>query len=112
MKKFHETLKKNADAVRLTDAQRARMRAAFLMHMREHPAAAPSPYPFSFIAPFSLSLRSGIAFALAVLVVGAGGTAYAAEDALPGIETATLAETGVVRSMRTIVTVLPETETA
>lgn len=84
MKKFHETLKKNADAVRLTDAQRARMRAAFLMHMREHPAAAPSPYPFSFIAPFSLSLRSGIAFALAVLVVGAGGTAYAAEDALPG----------------------------
>jgi hypothetical protein len=43
----------------------------------------PSPYRFSY-SSLHLSIRGGAALALAVLVVGAGGTAYAAGGALPG----------------------------
>jgi hypothetical protein len=59
------------------------MRARLLSHMHENPVSIsiPSRSPFSSLR---LSLRGGVALALAVLVVGAGGTAYAADSALPG----------------------------
>jgi hypothetical protein len=83
MKQFQESFSKAAHDVRLPDAARARMRARLLSHMRENPVSIPSPYRFS-LSSFHLSLRGGAALALAVLVVGAGGTAYAAGGALPG----------------------------
>jgi len=84
MKHFHESMQEAAESVRLTDAERARMRAGFLAHMQENPLPAAAAARPAFLTSFSLSLRSGIALVLGVLVVGAGGTAYAAEDALPG----------------------------
>jgi len=83
MHNFNDSFKNAGASVRMDDASRARMRARLLSHIQENPVSVPSPYRFSF-SSFHLTMRSGVAAVLAVLVVGAGGTAYAADDALPG----------------------------
>ncbi len=77
MNKFTEQFNTEAKNARLTDAERSRIRMA-LDEAMDANASVPSPY---FISSF-LWTRAVIAVAL-ILVVG-GGTAYAAEGALPG----------------------------
>jgi hypothetical protein len=76
-----EHISRSAAQIRLTDAERSAMRATLLAHIR----ANPNPSPYAPVAsPFIFSLFGRGAFALAVMVIVGGGTAFASEGALPG----------------------------
>ena len=82
MNNFFERLKKEADEIRLTAREREMMRLSLerAIHGRSVKSPVrmiPSPY-FFFVLP-----RQFVAVLVLVLVVG-GGTAYAAESAVPG----------------------------
>lgn len=78
MKQFEEKIKKEAQNIRLSAEEKQAMRRALSAHMLSFPASpAPSPYARLF-AP-----RALVPLLAAALVVG-GGTAYAAQGALPG----------------------------
>lgn len=74
-----ERITKHSEHIRLNDAERFAIRARLLAHMEVNPVLA-SPYAGSLLGLFF----SRAAVALAVLFVIGGGTAYAAEGALPG----------------------------
>ena len=74
---------KEAQRIRLTSAERSRIRTHLLAHMAKHPPVAPlaSPYLSFFYA--HPALRGG-AFAFALVLMVGGGSAAASEGALPG----------------------------
>lgn len=80
MTHFYEDFRKQADMIRLTDAERESIRARVLGMPASQ--AVRSPYVAFSHFPYS----RGIAFALSLVLVvgGTGGTLYAAEGSLPG----------------------------
>lgn len=80
MKKFLTNIKKEAEHIKLSHAEKAAMRAAIF--------GAPSPVhvrqsPYVFASLFSYNVRMVMAGLVALVVVG-GGTASAAQGSLPG----------------------------
>lgn len=73
-----EHIKKGAEEIRLTSAERSAMREVLESHMRLNPVATPSPY-WGLRSPFQT-----VVFAFAVLIVVGGGTSLAAEGTVPG----------------------------
>ena len=82
MSDFFEQLKKEGGVVRMSDAEKSRMRTA-IFGLPAGKASAPSPY-FSFFAISTLlNLRGAVVLLLIFGIVGSS-TAYAAQGALPG----------------------------
>src|SRR5438105_2432135 len=79
MNPFFKQFHTHAHQVRLTSAERSRVRLALREAMHPAPGAVRSPY----VMPSPFFFRMSGAFAL-VLIVLFGGTAYAAEGSLPG----------------------------
>jgi hypothetical protein len=70
------------DAVQLSEREKDTMHRALMAHMRTVPLAVrpvPSPYVGMFLKPAAALLIAPL-----VIILGAGGTAYAAEGSLPG----------------------------
>lgn len=84
MNDLHIKLKRAAADIRLTSDERAALRACLLEEMHAHPAPPPiTPSPYT-AAIFHLYRVAIFAAALLVVVLGAGGTVYAAQGSLPG----------------------------
>ncbi|HVX91118.1 MAG TPA: DUF5667 domain-containing protein [Candidatus Paceibacterota bacterium] len=77
MTNFQTQFHTNGTGIRMSDAERSRVHAALTARM--HAAPVPSP----FFTRYSFTLRAVGAFVL-VLIIGSGGTAFAAEGSLPG----------------------------
>ncbi len=72
------------NTVRLPEEAKTRMRAELIAYAELHaPRPAPISIPSPFFSAFSLRIYSGLSIAL-LLIVSIGGTAYAAENTLPG----------------------------
>ncbi len=70
---------------RLTDAERAAMRADFIAYMRAHPyMRTRAENPLQTIAFFLFKKPVAIALCLSLVIFSAGSVVYAANDALPG----------------------------
>lgn len=84
MNTFFTQFKKEAEEIRLTQRERNAIQLRLEDAMREHPlqsnAGVSTPSPYFFFMP---RFMAPLAFVLILAVVG-GGTAYAAESAVPG----------------------------
>lgn len=81
MNNFFEQLKKEGQRIRMSDAEKARIRANLYASM--HIPKPTSPYFSYFTISALLNLRAAVAFVLVFVLVGSS-SAYAAEGALPG----------------------------
>ena len=80
MSKLQNHLQKETDAFRMTDAEKALMRARLAVAMEMPRTSVPTQSPYAwFFAPRALGLA-----ALALVMIVSSGTAYAAEGSLPG----------------------------
>jgi len=77
MTKFTEQFHTTGSKIRMNDAERSRVHAALRARMHAQPVASP------FFVRNLFAVRFAFALAL-ILVVGSGGTAFAAEGTLPG----------------------------
>ncbi len=93
MSQFEQCIKKSTSDIRLTDAEKARMKSVLQSYMRFHPLPEPVT-TYTVTRDWFIFLQRPIAASLVLVLVVGSGVSYAAEGALPGDALYTL-KTGV-----------------
>ncbi len=106
MTDFNTDIKNEAYRIRLTEAERSRIRARILANA---PRPIASPYA-SVFAYFTYSRGLAVAFSFVLVISGAGGTLYASGSALPGDALYTI-KTGVAEPLSGVFAVSKKAET-
>lgn len=83
MDKFEHHIKKSAQSVHLSDAEKARMKNVLQSYMRFHPLPEPIT-TYTITRDWTLFLYRPIAASLVLVLVVGSSVSYAAEGALPG----------------------------